>query len=688
MATTDVRYIVEVEDAGAIRKIQQLDGSFSSASASAKRTAGGFSALTGQFARMTAAFATGQIVIDGIRRIIGAVSETIQSAVRESIEYEKQVIQLEARLRSTGNAAGMTRNELLKMADALQRNSTYANSDIISAENLLLTFTSLKRDILPQATETVLDMSVALTQGLKESAIQVGKALQDPILGVSALRRVGVNFTKDQGEMIKKMVETGRVAEAQRFILNELSTEFGGAAAAAANTYEGRITQLKNAWHDLLRELGNYLTKNKTLIDGIKGLTDILALAATETSKLSGGFQVLDRVTDWLPGIGALKNGLRLMSAAGKEASKELERIAAEEKKAQEFAGALKDVILKNAAAFDLWGLKISPVIRKLLGVGEEGDDLGGRMTKLDKLFKDLGITTWEDLREKLEKAKTALAEYRLTADPARGVVEALEKKINDLTEAINGSANAFSNAKRPTEDYVESVRKGMELKAQQFPEYIFKDYKPAVQQASTIGGLIGGELAGVVDFKPQAEDFGISIKGMVKDTEDATKKMADAFAGCWNDITSGFVQTVLDFKLSVKGMGDFFIGVFDSIKQAFFKMIADMIAKWLLFKAITGLASLVGGPIGKGLTKAAAPLKFWQTGFEGVVTKPTLAMIAESGPEQVSVRPLNQPQGSTRNNNVSINLTVTALDGAEVERVVRYKVVPILRQVLAHGEL
>jgi hypothetical protein len=88
--------------------------------------------------------------------------------------------------------------------------------------------------IFDQATQIVVDMSTALGQDLKSSSIQVGKALNDPIKGVTALQRVGVSFTKQQKDQIKTLVDSGKTLDAQKLILRELGKEFGGAAEAAA----------------------------------------------------------------------------------------------------------------------------------------------------------------------------------------------------------------------------------------------------------------------------------------------------------------------------------------------------------------------------------------------------------------------------------------------------------------------
>ena len=185
-----------------------------------------------------------------------AITGALGFMIASTAEAEKTTAQLEAVLKSTGGAAGLTVGELNTMASSLQNMTTYGDESIRSAQSLLLTFTNIGKEVFPQALETVLDMSTALGQDLKSSSIQLGKALQDPILGVTALRRVGVNFNESQIEMIKTMVESGDVMSAQKFILQELATEFGGSAAAAADTFSGRLQQISNSLGDLSEAMG------------------------------------------------------------------------------------------------------------------------------------------------------------------------------------------------------------------------------------------------------------------------------------------------------------------------------------------------------------------------------------------------------------------------------------------------
>lgn len=223
--------------------------------------------------------------------------------ISSTIEQQKVLAQLDAVLQSTGGAAGFTARELTDMAAALQKVTAYGDETIINAEGLLLTFTKIGRDVFPEALEVVLDMSTALGQGLKESAVSVGKALQDPVLGVTALRRVGVNFSDSQKDVIKRLVETNRLADAQALILRELQVEFGGSARAARNTLGGAIDGLKNAFGDLFEVSRE---GSSDLIDSINNLTDILSSQETQSAIQNFGAWMFDAFA------GAIKEGERL----------------------------------------------------------------------------------------------------------------------------------------------------------------------------------------------------------------------------------------------------------------------------------------------------------------------------------------------------------------------------------------
>lgn len=181
------------------------------------------------------------------------------TSVKAFMESQDIMAQTNAVLKSTGGVAGVSAKQVSELASSLQKVTKFSDETIQQGQNLLLTFTKIGKDIFPEATEVMLNMSQALGQDVKSSAIQLGKALQDPILGITALRRVGVNFNDAQKEVVKNLVETGRSAEAQRMILNELQIEFGNSARAAGETFAGRLAILKNTFNDVQEGVGRFI---------------------------------------------------------------------------------------------------------------------------------------------------------------------------------------------------------------------------------------------------------------------------------------------------------------------------------------------------------------------------------------------------------------------------------------------
>lgn len=164
----------------------------------------------------------------------GGLSLGVGIALNEVTEANKVLAQLDAVLGSTAGKAGVTKDAAIDLANSLAEVTLFTDDAILSAQNMLLTFTNIGKDVFPEATETVLDMSQALGQDLQSSAVQLGKALNNPIDGITALSRVGVTFTDTQKEMIATLVEAGDVMGAQKIILDELNTEFGNSARTVA----------------------------------------------------------------------------------------------------------------------------------------------------------------------------------------------------------------------------------------------------------------------------------------------------------------------------------------------------------------------------------------------------------------------------------------------------------------------
>jgi phage-related protein len=197
----------------------------------------------------------------GLAAVGVVATKLVIDAIGAAEESRKIAAQTTAVIQSTGAVANVSARQVSELVDALSAKAGVDDELIQSGANVLLTFTKVRNevgagnDIFNQATAVALDMSVALGQDLQSSVTQIGKALNDPIAGLTALTRVGVQFTDQQKEQIKTLVESGDVLGAQKVILAELTTQFGGSAEAQA-TATGR---LKVAFDNVSEAIGGVL---------------------------------------------------------------------------------------------------------------------------------------------------------------------------------------------------------------------------------------------------------------------------------------------------------------------------------------------------------------------------------------------------------------------------------------------
>lgn len=190
----------------------------------------------------------------GIAAVATAGAAWAVQTARDLANVQRIGAQTEAVIRSTGGAAGRSREDVDRLAGSIEKMSGVEAETVTEGQNMLLTFKNIKGQRFDQATTAMTDMAVAMNKGklegidMKSASIQLGKALNDPIKGVSALAKVGITFSDQQKEQIKTMVESGNISQAQGVILKELNSQFGGAAKAAGETFQGKIAKLNNAF--------------------------------------------------------------------------------------------------------------------------------------------------------------------------------------------------------------------------------------------------------------------------------------------------------------------------------------------------------------------------------------------------------------------------------------------------------
>ena len=206
---------------------------------------------------MTNTLATVGKLAAGVGIAAGAIGFKLASAAYES---QKVMAQTEAIIKATGGAAGITATQVAKLSGQLSMQIGVDDELIQKSANLLLTFKQIQNQT--GENNNVFDRAVIAAQDLGSvfgsadaAAMQLGKALSNPVKGITALNRAGVNFTDQQKEQIKTLVASGDVLGAQKIILAEVEAQVGGTAAATATGFD----RMKIAMGNVAEEFGAIL---------------------------------------------------------------------------------------------------------------------------------------------------------------------------------------------------------------------------------------------------------------------------------------------------------------------------------------------------------------------------------------------------------------------------------------------
>lgn len=186
----------------------------------------------------------------------------------DSISAAQNVEQANNRLEQVAKSMNLfgaeTSKVTQKLIDFAESNEVLLGVDgelIKATQAKLLTFKELAKtadDVggsFDRATMAALDLAAAGFGSAESNATQLGKALQDPIKGLTALTRSGVTFTAAEKEKIKALVASGQILEAQNQILSAIETQVGGTAEATAKASD----RMKLAFENILESVGAQL---------------------------------------------------------------------------------------------------------------------------------------------------------------------------------------------------------------------------------------------------------------------------------------------------------------------------------------------------------------------------------------------------------------------------------------------
>lgn len=453
---------------------------------------------------------------------------TFRAIIRESSEAQDALAQLEAGIESTGGAAGRSTEELVALSEELQRTTKFSDEAVQGVEALLLTFTRIRGPEFDDAVGAIADMATRMKGDLQGAALQVGKALNDPILGVTALGRAGVQFTETQKEMIKTFVETNRVVDAQRIILDELETQFGGSAEAARDTLGGSIEYLKNQMGDFFEvsESGS-----RTFIDAFESMGDAVPKVRRVVEEFLGGIQ--------------------LMAAEAAVKIGELELAFARMNEDESTVG-------------------LGPSMRRAFGGGPGGQGRG----ILDPFGWDLFSRGAEkmgvDVGRSVAEAEANLARLREAANEVQMAMFEAEGPIQQVAAAIVETATASAEGAKAFEDWLEKAAEAREKLDRKRGEQIVDDVVALREERERI-------LQARADaFRDWLEE-GARLQKDAAEEEvriyaEAAEEIQEVFADAFGDIFSGSLD-------GFEALADNVLGIFQDLAA---EIAATMLAKEL----------------------------------------------------------------------------------------------------------
>jgi hypothetical protein len=187
---------------------------------------------------------------------VKAITDFTLANVKAAAESEEAWAKWEATQRAAGGAIRLTTQALSELSKELMLNTRFGDEAVVEAASLLSIYENLNSEAFERTIRLAADMASLLGTDLSGATRQLGRALDDPVQGLTQLRRVGIVLNESTKELIKSLQEQGKTAEAQGVLFDVLEKKFDGLAEAMGETTTGQMEKLKNAWGELQEEMG------------------------------------------------------------------------------------------------------------------------------------------------------------------------------------------------------------------------------------------------------------------------------------------------------------------------------------------------------------------------------------------------------------------------------------------------
>ncbi len=583
----------------------------------------------------------------GLTGALGGIA-SISQLIDNIVEAQEATAQLNAAFKATGQGLGLSRQKLDELASSLQQTTTFSDDLVKNAEAVLLTFNKVRGEGFERTIKAAADLSTRFGTDLVSSTKLLGKALQDPINGLTQLRRAGVTFTGAQKELIESFVASGDRAKAQGVILAEVEKRFKGSAEAARNTLGGALKGLKNAFGDALEgtEKGtsaavkaiNALSKAFSDPKLKEGFDLLIEFGANTSAKLITDF------TNLVPPINKLSEALRNLGkelpsvkGLGDSFNAAFNPLGNAVEKAPSFIDFLTSIVDKTREASEAFrqfarDKEIALLERKLEGT--EGRDDFFTLENRKRLAR------LQSERDR-EKNRGGPSTRGGTAGRTSGIAPTLKEEAEELDRVSEVIITLQKRNKDTNAKVLEELNEDTKTAAEkQISE--FNRIKASLEALRDLGEENGGISQKVFDerfdeafdnFLPEIDlqEIRSRFKVIEKQADETAAIVRGAFEQAGASIQSTLSDAIQSGKLSFKSL-------LDVAKKTVADILAAIIVSGIRKALIAQLASAGGTGGGKsGFLGSVAKLFLGSKSGGGFASTPFVA--GEDGPEIIDPR-------------------------------------------------
>ena len=385
---------------------------------------------------------------------IGAIALVIRSAVDAAEEFNQAQRKLDAVLAATGQSAGQSKDQLTALAEGYAHTTLYTSEQVQQSEAILLTYKKIHSDVFDQALQATLDVSTLFDRDLTASARAVGRALEDPVKGMTALQRVGVQLDPVMKENIKNLVETGQTAAAQKLILDQLAQSVGGQAAAQDQGVTGAAHNFSESLKELKVAIGEDIEDTGILQGALNGLAgafqklreEVRPTAEEELKEVNARMQLMEQAgTDSFFG-GAVANPF--YSRLQEQQADLMQQLAAKQKAAEDAKNKEQIAIRKEHAD-------------ALLSIDQ---DLNSKILQETQTEQDKIIADTAAFKQKIQNELLPDKSNQADVDKALQLADQLQNL--DLAKANEKDAQAAEQLAAANQKVVDSLQERLKLES------------------------------------------------------------------------------------------------------------------------------------------------------------------------------------------------------------------------------